>query len=98
VRDEFQSMNFEQLNVAQQGQVGQMMQNAFNVSGEDGLNTITNFFEDLNLKEMETFLGTSFDWASMSAADLKVKFQELGIVIDEETEEKLPELIEIFKK
>lgn len=101
VFDEFKNENegvISKLNVAQQTQVGNMMQTAFNTAGTEGLNTVSQFFEQLNLAEMETFLGTSFDWATMSAADLEDQFMELGIVIDDEAKNKLPQLIEIFRK
>ena len=94
----FKDMDFGQLNVSQQKQVGNMMQTAFNTAGAEGLDTVSQFFRQLNLTEMEAFLGTSFDWATMSAADLEAQFMELGIVIDDEAKNKLPQLIEIFRQ
>lgn len=81
VQSAFENIDTSELTLKQQKTIGNAMNQAFAISGEEGLKTFTGVIENIPTDNLDEFANTigQIDWQNTSVRDLKDQLEAAGI-------------------
>ena len=81
VQSAFENIDISELTLKQQKTIGNAMNQAFAISGEEGLKTFTGVIENIPTNNLDEFANTigQIDWQNTSVRDLKDQLEAAGI-------------------
>lgn len=98
VQSAFENIDTSELTLKQQKTIGNAMNQAFAISGEEGLKTFTGVIENIPTDNLDEFANTigQIDWQNTSVGDLKDQLEAAGISTVG-LDEKLQNLIDVMQ-
>lgn len=98
VQSAFENIDTSELTLKQQKTIGNVMNQAFAISGEEGLKTFTGVIENIPTDNLDEFANTigQIDWQNTSIRDLKDQLEAAGISTVG-LDEKLQNLVDVMQ-
>lgn len=98
VQSAFENIDTSELTLKQQKTIGNAMNQAFAISGEEGLKTFTGVIENIPTDNLDEFANTigQIDWQNTSVRDLKDQLEAAGISTVG-LDEKLQNLVDVMQ-
>ena len=98
VQSAFENIDTSELTLKQQKTIGNAMNQAFAISGEEGLKTFTGIIENIPTTNLDEFANTigQIDWQNTSVKDLKDQLEAAGISTVG-LDEKLQNLVDVMQ-
>ena len=98
VQSAFENIDTSELTLKQQKTIGNAMNQAFAISGEEGLKTFTGVIENIPTDNIDEFANTigQIDWQNTSVKDLKDQLEAAGISTIG-LDEKLQNLVDVMQ-